>query len=137
KVIRDSFLIYKDKEPLVGLPPDLAAQTVIVPIDVYSGRFNGGNYPEVFRTAQPGVPRNTTTSLLKGDELSMAYNQQPAGDEDDDEIQDQDQMGPAYMPTQQGTQDAYQPGAMDDYELWSRRNRNVDNLFVNPFQGRY
>lgn len=143
KVIRDSFLYYKDKEPLADMPAEVAAKAMIVPIDVWTGHMNAGNYPEVFRTEQPGVPKNTVTALLKGNESMMGVNQQASGDEADDEPEDY-ATGPApfgldqfLRPMQMGTQGAYQPGYDDDNDQYSRRNRRVDPLFANPFQRGY
>jgi membrane carboxypeptidase/penicillin-binding protein len=137
RVIRESFNLYKDKEALAGMPTDVAAQAMVMPIDVYTGRLNAGNYPEVFRTAG-GVPRNTVTSLLRDNEMNLGLNQQPEGDETDDSFQMADLSNvPGFQPMNQGSANAYQPGYDDENEQWSRRNRRVDGFFANPFQGSY
>lgn len=131
KVIRDSFKIYKDKEPLAGPPAEIQAQIVTYPIDVYTGRFNEGRYPEVFRTDRTGVAKNTVMSLLHGNEVNLGIEQMSQGGEDEQGYEDN------YAPRDRGRQSqnsdpAYAPGAEDMNDLWNRRGRRMDNFLTNP-----
>jgi len=142
KVIRESFNIYKDKEPLVGPPDEIKSQIVTLPINPYTGQVNGGNYPEIFRTERPGVPKDTVMSLLRGDEVDMPTMQDPSAASDEGppdvngDMNDPYPQGMRPQPFFGGPSDAYKPGADDDYDMWNRRNRRIDNFLVNPFFGR-
>ena len=160
RVFRESFKIYKDKEPLAEPPPDVRAQIGIYGIDVQSGNMNGGTFPEVFRL-ENGGPRNTVMALLNRNEMHMAYAPGTYRDVNGENsmIQQETQEGmpqmqagyppgymqPGYPPAgypqgypQPGRgynpRDAYQPGADDQYEMWRRNNRRVDpNYILNPY----
>lgn len=73
--------VYKGKEPLAGVPPDLANSVIEYPIDPRSGNFNEGSFLEVFRLGKRGGPLNTQRRILRRNELGMALSD-PASEED-------------------------------------------------------
>lgn len=133
KVIRASFSLYKDKEPLQGPPDDIKGKIVDYPIDHDTGEFNAGNFIETFRVAdQAGVPRNTIRAILKPGEEYMTATRVPEGDESQPDYggyAPQYPPNPYYQP-----RNSYRPGAEDPYEMWRRQQRRVDPFFQqNPF----
>ncbi len=136
KVLRESFTLYKDKEILQGAPLDIQAQITRYPINVFSGAFNDGKFPEVFRLdTQTQEPLDTTKKIITDQEANLDLTDGTAvGDEQDAQmdddvegIQNQVENG-AY--SEQDTQ-SYDPGAEDMYDLWRKNPRKVDSAFLN------
>ncbi|MBX3023034.1 MAG: transglycosylase domain-containing protein [Bdellovibrionales bacterium] len=79
----NSFELYKEKEPLDGIPADLQSQVIEYPIDVRTGDFaRGGQFMEVFRMGPNRGPLNTQRRILKRAEYGMMITE-PLGEEDD------------------------------------------------------
>lgn len=88
KVFNRSFEegVYKGKEALAGVPPDLANKVIEYPIDPRTGNFNEGNFLEVFKTGTRGGPLNTQRRILRRSELGMAISDPPS-EEDVGDVQ--------------------------------------------------
>ncbi len=133
RVIRDSFTIYKDKEPLQGAPPEIEPLIAVQPIDVISGRIGDGQYPEVFRREGNGFDGG---ALLGVQALNYGLGDNTAvSDEQDARLNDEEMGIQAAVDRQEyidkGDGPGYDPGAEDVYDMWKKKPRLVDDTFLN------
>ncbi len=86
KIIRESFMIYKPKEPLRGPPDEIRTQVVEYPINFLSGALNGGNFMEALRLDpnRPGMPLDTRETLINEQEVGAPIAQETMEDGDED-----------------------------------------------------
>ncbi len=136
KVLRASFELYRQPEPLGPPPAEIANLIAEYPVDLATGEFGQGNFREVFRRDQGG--RNIVNShrqILRGGETMLGFSHQ-RGEEDDMRAipgwgPGEDRLPPGYY-RQQPPPGYYQPGVEDQYELWRRRQRQVDPYYRFP-----
>ncbi len=134
KVLRTSFELYHQPEPLAPRSAYLRSQTAEYPIDLHSGNFGGG-FQEIFRRDSGG--RNVIDSraqILEPHERMMGVGRY-RGEEDERALGwDQREYGvpPGYHPPRPPP-GYYQPGYDDQYDMWRQRQRRIDPYFQNPF----
>lgn len=118
EIFDKSFEVYRAKEPLSPLPPDIQDRAVEYPIDVKSGEFNRGKFLEVFRLGGNNGPLNTQRRILRNGEYGMLMTG-PMGEEENQYetqfLNPDEQYDPFQLPNPEGYQQ-YQPG-WDDYQF--------------------
>lgn len=139
-VIRGSFDILQSKTPLPDAPSEVRKKVTEVPGGGIPGNMDPNMPNEIIRLGADGQPSDTFRSILKQDEMHLAFSN-PGGEEYDGPFQNlasyEDMAPPDYNQLENfARQDGYSPGDDDYTDAWQRQPRRVDPFFSQqPFFG--
>jgi penicillin-binding protein 1A len=83
KILKASFPSYRVPQKLSGPPGEISKDILEAPIEMSSGEFGRGNFPEIFRLDRStGKPIDTIRILLKPEESGLGIAPKPVPEED-------------------------------------------------------